>query len=185
MGPKRNSRLQRSTGSVGTVSRSYSDKFIPGMSDFDLFKNRNVDWMSGPFTKLCYVIFVFLVWGFTHLCGTSTHSLTPEEAWTVTNVVHGVMTFFFFHWIKGCPDDSTQGEYNSLTLYEQIDAGVPWTSTKKFLMLMPTCLCGIACSINNYKSLHVIINCSIFLVVILAKIPEMHRVRIFGINSGT
>ncbi len=45
-----------------------------------------------------------------------------------------------FHWIKGCPDDSTQGEYNGLTLYEQIDAGVPWTRTKKFLILVPTLL---------------------------------------------
>jgi hypothetical protein len=45
-----------------------------------------------------------------------------------------------FHWVKGCPDDSTQGEYNGLTLYEQIDAGVSWTANKKFLILVPTVL---------------------------------------------
>lgn len=50
------------------------------------------------------------------------------------------VTFVLFHWVKGCPDDSTQGEYNGLTLYEQMDAGVPWTITKKFLMLVPTIL---------------------------------------------
>lgn len=88
-----------------------------------------------------------------------------------------------FHWIKGCPDDSTQGEYNALTLYEQIDAGVPWTDTKKFLMLVPTLLTLMACYAANYKPFHIVVNCGIFLICIIAKIPEMHRVRIFGINS--
>lgn len=88
-----------------------------------------------------------------------------------------------FHWIKGCPDDSTQGEYNALTLYEQMDAGVPWTANKKFLMLVPTVLTLIACYSADYKPFYIILNCGIFLVCIIAKIPEMHRVRIFGINS--
>jgi hypothetical protein len=63
---------------------------------------------------------------------------TPGDCWTATNVAHGLVTFIIFHWIKGSPDESTQGEYNGLTLYEQIDAGVPWTTSKKFLMLVPT-----------------------------------------------
>lgn len=85
--------------------------------------------------------------------------------------------------MKGCPDDSTQGEYNALTLYEQIDAGVPWTSAKKFLMLVPTLLTWVACHVANYKAFYVFVNCGIFLICIIAKIPEMYRVRIFGINS--
>lgn len=88
-----------------------------------------------------------------------------------------------FHWIKGCPDDSTQGEYNALTLYEQIDAGVAWTSTKKFLMLIPTLLTLIACWAADYRPFHIVVNCGVFLICIIAKIPEMHRVRLFGINS--
>ena len=88
-----------------------------------------------------------------------------------------------FHWIKGCPDGSTQGDYNGFTLYEQIDAGVAWTNTKKFLMLMPTLLCWIACHIANYQPFYILVNCGLFLICIIAKIPEMHRVRIFNINS--
>ncbi len=88
-----------------------------------------------------------------------------------------------FHWIKGSPDDSTQGEYNGDTLYEQIDAGVAWTSTKKLLMLAPTLLTWIACHFANYKPIYIFVNCGIFLICIIAKIPEMHRVRLFGINS--
>lgn len=88
-----------------------------------------------------------------------------------------------FHWIKGCPDDSTQGEYNGLTLFEQIDAGVPWTRTKKFLMLIPTLLTWISCYSANYTPVYVIVNCGIFFILIIAKIPAMHRVRLLGINS--
>ena len=36
------------------------------------------------------------------------------------------LTFFFLHWIKGNPDAASQGNYNGLTLWEQIDAGTPW-----------------------------------------------------------
>lgn len=88
-----------------------------------------------------------------------------------------------FHWIKGCPDDSTQGEYNGYTLYEQMDAGVPWTASKKFLMLIPTLITWMACYIANYRPTYIVVNCCIFVILIIAKIPEMHRVRIFGINS--
>ena len=55
--------------------------------------------------------------------------------------------------------------------------------TKKFFMLTPTLITLAACSSANYEALHVVVNCGIFLILIIAKIPSMHRVRIFGINS--
>ena len=88
-----------------------------------------------------------------------------------------------FHWIKGCPDDSTQGEYNGFTLFEQIDAGTAWTSSKKFMMLIPTLITLMAVITANYKPFHIIVNCGMFLICIIAKIPQMHGVRILGINS--
>lgn len=87
------------------------------------------------------------------------------------------------HWVKGCPDDSTQGEYNALTLYEQLDAGVPWTTNKKFLMLVPTLIAWIACYLADFKPFYIVINIGILLICLVAKIPQMYRVRIFGINS--
>lgn len=68
-------------------------------------------------------------------------------------------------------------------MYEQIDAGIPWTNTKKFLMLIPTLITWIACHEADYKPIYIIVNMSMFLILIIAKLPEMHRVRIFGINS--
>lgn len=57
------------------------------------------------------------------------------------NAAFGVqVTFYFFHWTKGSPDEFSQGEWNGLTFWEQLDAGVPWTKTKKFLMIVPTVL---------------------------------------------
>lgn len=88
-----------------------------------------------------------------------------------------------FHWIKGCPDDSTQGEYNALTLYEQLDAGVPWTSTKKFLILVPLLLCLVACFTADYKPFYIVVNCGIMSISVIGKLPQMHGVRILGINS--
>ena len=46
------------------------------------------------------------------------------------------------HWIKGTPSEvgDLQGKYRELTFWEQIDDGMPWTPTKKFLMLIPTAL---------------------------------------------
>lgn len=162
-----------------TMSRSYSDIFVPGTSEYDMFKNKNVDWMSGPFVKVCYVLFLLISWGLLHI----SEFFSFQDSWTVANMLHGVITFILLHWIKGCPDDSTQGEYNAMTLYEQIDAGVPWTSTKKFLMLVPAVLTLIACYVADYEPFYIIINSAIFLISIIAKLPQMHRVRIFGINS--
>ena len=156
-----------------------SDSSPRASGNYDLYKNKNVEWMTGTGTKACYILFLFLVWGLLHVSRT----LDAGEVWLVTNVIHGVSTFVFFHWIKGCPDDSTQGEYNGFTLYEQIDAGIPWTNTKKFLMLVPALVCWVACWAANYKPVPVVVNMGIFIICLIAKIPEMHRVRIFGINS--
>lgn len=50
-------------------------------------------------------------------------------------------------------------------------------------MIIPTLLTWISCHYADYKPLPILVNCGIFLILIIAKIPEMHRVRIFGINS--
>lgn len=49
--------------------------------------------------------------------------------------------FLLFHWVKGSPDTFSQGEFNGLTLWEQLDNGTPWTRTKKVFFLVPTMLC--------------------------------------------
>jgi ORMDL family len=93
------------------------------------------------------------------------------------------VTFVFFHWIKGSPDEFTQGEWNGLTLWEQLDAGLPWTPTKKFLMVVPAALCLPPLVLSGYAARYVAINLPIFLILEVAKLPSMHRVRIMSINA--
>lgn len=68
-------------------SRSYSDKYVPGISEYDLYKNKNTDWTSGRFTRIFYLIFVALVWGLLHV----SRLFSPEDCWTATNIGHGVV----------------------------------------------------------------------------------------------
>lgn len=71
-----------------SLSRTYSDSFVTGMGDYDLFKNKNIDWMSGKFTKICYILFVAAVWFLLHISS----FFTFEDSWTLTNVVHLVVS---------------------------------------------------------------------------------------------
>ena len=79
--------MDKSVSTPNRIRRSYSDKYVSGMSDYDLFKNKNVDWISGPFTKVCYLLFLLLGWGTLHI---STF-FSAEDCWTVTNIAHGVV----------------------------------------------------------------------------------------------
>ena len=88
------------------------------------------------------------------------------------------------HWIKGSPDDNeTNGAYRELTFWEQIDDGRPWTRTRKLFMIVPTALFAIASITTDYAVTDLLVNGPVWLILILGKLPEFHRVRIFGINS--
>ena len=163
------------------MERTYSDKYIAGSSDYDLYQNKNTGWVSGPGTMICYVSMVSILWGFLHF----SRLFSTADCWTVTSVLHTVGTFIFLHWIKGNPDAGTQGDYNSLTVYEQMEAGVPYTATKKMLMIVPTMLCWISCYTSDYKPVDCIVNVGMLCVCIFPKMPHMHRVRIFGMNAST
>lgn len=72
------------------LSRSYSDKYVPGRSEYDLFMNKNVDWFGSPFLSFFYIFLVLFFWGILH----TTQLVTTEDSWTVTNMVHGVVSEF-------------------------------------------------------------------------------------------
>jgi hypothetical protein len=72
---------------MSTIPRSYSDKYLPGHSDMDLFHNRNTDWINYPFAKLSYLLLVGAVWLVLH----TTTFFSAQDEWTVVNVLHGVV----------------------------------------------------------------------------------------------
>jgi len=170
---------------MATIKRSESDSTFSNNGSGDQKEagagtpNLNIQWVHFRLSGVAYIAAIVVVWFVCH----SSQAFDNEECWTITNVIHGIISFAILHWVKGSPDEATQGAYDHLTLYEQIEFGQPWTATKKFLMLVPSILTYLACYTAKFKPYPIIVNCGIFLIMIIAKIPEMHSVRIFGINS--
>lgn len=92
--------------------------------------------------------------------------------------------FICFHWLIGSPFGSTnQGEYSNLTLWEQLDDGEQFTSSKKFLTLFPIILFLLSIHYTHYDLVTFAINLAVLIVVLIAKLPIMDKVRLFGINK--
>mmetsp|Transcript_46939 Transcript_46939/g.68615 ORF Transcript_46939/g.68615 Transcript_46939/m.68615 type:complete len:188 (-) Transcript_46939:394-957(-) len=161
------------------IRKSYSQLFFAS-SEADPDSNRNTEWLRRPMVGMSYLAFLFihcLLWYGLGFCSFST-------ALTLTNVVNCAAQLYFVHWVKGAPEDhATQGEFNGWTLWEQLDPGVDWTPTKKFLALVPLVLCLAACGAADYSVESLLINVPGCLIVTVAKLPQMDHVRVLGINS--
>lgn len=120
------------------------------------------------------------------------------------------LSFIGLHWARGTPIWEDQGEFEELTVWEQVDNGIPWTMTKKVLMIIPVILCVfdpsslffvgiillfllslgwgcrfiITCHATDYSLTHLVVNGILNTILVVAKLPEMHKVRIFGFNSA-
>jgi hypothetical protein len=75
-----------------SLERTYSESFTQGKTDYDLFNNRNVDWMSGPFVQVSYIASLILVCGLLYI----SRLFSIEDSWTTTNVLHGVVSESLF-----------------------------------------------------------------------------------------
>ena len=72
--------------------------------------------------------------------------------------MHSVVTFYLFHWKKGSPVQADQGDYDSLTWWEQMDGEVQNTSNRKFFTSVPAALFLLAAHVNQYRSNVVYVN---------------------------
>lgn len=77
----------------------------------------------------------------------------------------------------------SQGKYDGLTFWEQLDDGVQYTSNRKFLTLVPVVLFLLAAHGTDYRRQPLGLNLIVLLVLVVAKFPAMHKVRILGINK--
>ncbi|XP_035688757.1 ORM1-like protein 3 isoform X1 [Branchiostoma floridae] len=143
--------------------------------------NPNAVWLNSRGIWLSYVIAVTIL----HLVLLSIPFLNVAQAWTLTNVVHNIGNYIFLHMLKGTPWETNwdQGKSRLLTHWEQIDFGEQFTTTRKFLFLAPVILFILASFYTKYDPLHFIINLSTMLLVLIPKLPQLHGVRIFGINK--
>lgn len=153
--------------------------FITGMEKPAPDMNRNTEWLTYPGVWTTYIVLLFFTW----IAILSLLRCSAGIAWTLVNLIHFLVTYQVFHWRKGTPFAEDQGIYNSLTWWEQMDNGKQLTSNRKFLTVVPVVLYLIASHTTDYQHPMLALNTLTVFVLVVAKFPNMHKVRIFGINA--
>uniref|UniRef100_H3BHC6 ORM1-like protein n=1 Tax=Latimeria chalumnae TaxID=7897 RepID=H3BHC6_LATCH len=142
--------------------------------------NPNTRVMNSRGIWLAYMILV----GLLHVVLLSIPVLSVSVVWTLTNVIHNLVMYLFLHTVKGTPFETPdQGKARLLTHWEQMDYGVQFTSSRKFLTISPIVLYLLTSFYTKYDPVHFIINTASLLSVLIPKLPQFHGVRIFGINN--
>lgn len=142
--------------------------------------NPNTRVMNSRGIWLAYIILV----GLLHVVLLSIPFFSIPVVWTLTNVIHNLAMYVFLHTVKGTPFETPdQGKARLLTHWEQMDYGLQFTSSRKFLSISPIVLYLLASFYTKYDAAHFFINTASLLSVLLPKLPQFHGVRLFGINK--
>lgn len=141
--------------------------------------NKNTEWLNQPAAWVWYVCSIILLWVII--------SVLLDDAglaWTYVHLVHGATTYYLLHWTKGTPFvDADQGKYELLTFWEQLDSGMYATRNRKLFMLMPVVLFMLATHGTDFRKQPLGLNLAMVLLLTVAKLPALHKVRFFGINK--
>jgi len=139
--------------------------------------NKNTNWLSYKGAWVWYIALVLLAWIVTSAF------VDPGLAWTYTHLLHAVVTFVCLHWMKGSPIQEDQGVYDHLTFWEQLDDERQYTNTRKMFTVVPLVLFLLATHSSDYRQQPLALNLIAVAVLLIAKFPQIHKVRIFGINK--
>jgi hypothetical protein len=141
--------------------------------------NKNVNWIDYRFW-VTYTISLLLVRWALYVLPVVPH----QYAWTFIHVGSSIIFFYLFHWVKGTPFwQEDDGEYDSLTFWEQIDDGVQYTANRKFLTIMPIIVFLLASYDSHWEQRILALNIPFLLVSLIGKTGYMHGKRIAGINK--
>jgi len=142
--------------------------------------NPNHSWLNAKGTWATYIVITLIL----HLLFFVNPWLNAAWAWTLTNTIHNLGNFLLLHMTKGTPwMPMDEGKARYLTQWEQLDHGMQFTATKKFLTVIPIVLFFLASFFSKYDPNHFVLNAFTLLLVILPKMPQFHGVRLFGINK--
>ncbi|KAG9291787.1 hypothetical protein G9A89_012072 [Geosiphon pyriformis] len=172
---------------ASTTVRSRSRSFIVAEKaatyqdslDMSALPNFNSNWV---YFKGAWFFHIILI-----LCAKILFSIIPgvssEASWTFTNLSYMIGSFIMFHWVKGVPFDFNSGAYDGLTLWEQIDHGAQFTPAKKYLTAVPIGLFLLSTHYTHYDIFTFLVNFIAAAVALIAKLPQLDQVRLFGINQ--
>jgi len=151
--------------------------------EFNTIFNKNISFLHSSGFWATYVGALILIRFVLSLL-----PITTGTGWTILNLAHATLSWFWLHWQKGVPFASPmeeqQGKFASMTMWEQLDLGVQYTPTRKFFIIIPIALFIVTVHYNEYRTPWVFwLNFAAFLVLLVSKLPSMHGVRLFGINK--
>ncbi|KAJ8251827.1 hypothetical protein GJAV_G00225850 [Gymnothorax javanicus] len=142
--------------------------------------NPNTQVMNSRGIWLSYILGI----GLLHLVLLSIPCVSVPVVWTLTNLIHNLCMYLLLHTVKGTPFETPdQGKARLLTHWEQMDYGVQFTASRKFLTITPIVMYILTSFYTKYEWLHFILNTLSLLTVLIPKLPQLHGVRIFGINK--
>lgn len=142
--------------------------------------NPNTRVMNSRGIWLSYVLAI----GLLHVVLLSIPFVSVPVVWTLTNLIHNLGMYIFLHTVKGTPFETPdQGKARLLTHWEQMDYGVQFTASRKFLTITPIVLYFLTSFYTKYDQVHFILNTVSLMTVLIPKLPQLHGVRIFGINK--
>lgn len=99
------------------------------------------------------------------------------------HLLHGIVTYYLLHWIKGSIVLEDAGKYDALTFWEQMDSEAYGTLTRKLFTLAPLALFLLATHGTDFRKQPLGLNLGVVVVLLVAKLPALHGVRILGINK--
>lgn len=144
-----------------------------------------VEWLNAP---AAWAFYVGVIVSVRVLVGLAP-GLQEFHAWTTVNILHAVITFFIFHWIKGNPFPTYWAlctpSNDKRTWWEQLDHRWQNTPSRKFCtgIVFTLYMLTVKTTPPSLLGYH-IANFAAFAVVFIAKLPAMDNVRILGINAG-
>lgn len=166
----RNTFSRRRSSSI--ISRLQPES-VEERSDQTSFQNMNATWVNAKGAWIIHVVIIALlkvVYGL--------FPVSQELSWTLTNMTYVIGSYIMFHYVTGIPFEIYAGNFDKLTMWEQIDDGDQYTPAKKFLLGVPIGLFLVSTHYSRYDLNMFILNCLACLAVVIPKLPSSHRLRI-------
>ncbi|XP_064809010.1 ORM1-like protein 3 [Oncorhynchus masou masou] len=122
--------------------------------------------------------------GLLHVILLSIPFASVPIVWTLTNIIHNLACTLLLHLVKGTPFETPdQSKARFYTYWEQMDYGVQFTASRKFLTIAPIVLYILTSFYTKYNQDHFVVNAVSLMTVLIPMLPQLHGVPIFGINK--